>query len=60
MTTAAAECSVNDVPDLDQDDSDAPGSIYPQFKNAEDFGKVCRSLALAVGRQWALIALECV
>lgn len=52
MNTAAAECSVNEVPDLDEDEFDCATSIHAQFKDAGDFGKACRSLALSVGRQW--------
>lgn len=39
MKTTAAENSINEVPELDEDEFEFSMSIHPPFKDANDFGR---------------------
>ena len=48
MNTADAEFSLYEESDIDEIRWEYPAFIRPQFKDACDFGRVCRSLAIPV------------
>ncbi len=48
MKATHAEFSFCDEPELDETDLEYQASIRPQFKDAYEFGRACRSLAVPV------------